>query len=146
MPSSLNSSSFSSVAPCHPTHAPSAEAMTGARAVTSPPGERRHSALPSSAVTRSTGSRLATTTKSKSPVTAFFSAVTGARRSRNAVVLGGFWVLLAVLGTACLLGVLGGTSRPELMRRAAPTHSYGALHRTVRPPGRSPPRPSWQPH
>src|SRR5215207_2099487 len=37
--------------------------MIGSNAVTRPPGDGRHSALPSGFSTRSTGSRLATTTK-----------------------------------------------------------------------------------
>jgi hypothetical protein len=40
--------------------------MTGSRAVTSPPGLGRHTVSPSGPSTRSTGSRLATTTKSRS--------------------------------------------------------------------------------
>src|SRR4051794_24022039 len=64
MPSAVKGSSSSSGAPTHPTHAPPRRCMTGTIAVTRPPGLRRHEPSPSSSITRSTGSRLATTTNS----------------------------------------------------------------------------------
>ena len=56
--------SSSSADPGQPIHAPSLARITGSSAVTSPPGERRHDAEPSGRITRSTGSRLATITRS----------------------------------------------------------------------------------
>ena len=50
--------------PDQPIQAPSLARITGSIAVTSPPGERRQSTEPSSLTTRSTGSRLATMTRS----------------------------------------------------------------------------------
>ena len=49
--------------PDQPIHTPLALRMTGSSALTSPPGLGRHSASPSGPSVRSTGSRLATTTK-----------------------------------------------------------------------------------
>src|SRR2546427_12248678 len=67
MPLSSNGSSFSSGLPVQPIHAPWWPCITGASAVTSPPGLRRHAVLPSGISIRSTGSRLATTTKELRP-------------------------------------------------------------------------------
>jgi hypothetical protein len=53
--------------PDQPTHTPSALRKTGSSAVTSPPGLGRQPASPSGPSTRSTGSRLATTTNSCCP-------------------------------------------------------------------------------
>ena len=53
--------------PGQPIQAPSLARITGSRAVTRPPGERRQPALPSGLVTRSTGSLLATITRSARP-------------------------------------------------------------------------------
>src|SRR5699024_2326746 len=66
MPSMLKGSKSSSATPVQPIHAPSGDFITGATAVTKPPGEVRHSPFSPSG-SRSTGSRLATTTKSLSP-------------------------------------------------------------------------------
>ena len=52
--------------PDQPIHAPPASRITGSSAVTRPPGLRCHSVRPSGPSTRSTGSRLATTTKLRS--------------------------------------------------------------------------------
>jgi hypothetical protein len=62
MPSSMKGSNSRSACPAQPIHAPSFAFITGSRAVTSPPGECCHEAEPSSAMTRSTGRRLETTT------------------------------------------------------------------------------------
>jgi hypothetical protein len=59
----VNGSMSSSGEPGQPTQAPRWVRITGSKAVTSPPGEVRHSTEPSGFSTRSTGSRLATTTK-----------------------------------------------------------------------------------
>ena len=64
MSSCSNGSDSSSATPAQPTQAPSARCMTGSSAVTSPPGEVRHSTLPSAWVTLSTGSLFETTTRS----------------------------------------------------------------------------------
>ena len=53
----------SSGEPGQPTQAPRCVRITGSKAVTSPPGEVRHSTDPSGFSNRSTGNRLATTTK-----------------------------------------------------------------------------------
>ena len=52
------------VSPGQPIQAPWFARMTGSSAETRPPGERRHVVVPSASTTRSTGSRLATTTRS----------------------------------------------------------------------------------
>src|SRR5690349_8995180 len=65
MPCSVNGSGASPASPAHPTQAPSRPFMTDSIAVTSPPGLVRHEELPSGSATRSTGSRLAATTRSK---------------------------------------------------------------------------------
>ena len=62
MPSASNGPSAGPAEPGHPIHTPFAARMTGSSAVTSPPGLRRHSLVPSGSSTRSTGSRLAATT------------------------------------------------------------------------------------
>src|SRR6187200_2641311 len=64
MPPSSKGSRSSSVPPGQPSQAPWLAFITGISAETRPPGERRHEALPCSSTTRSTGSRLATTTRS----------------------------------------------------------------------------------
>src|SRR5690606_38767068 len=67
MPSSLNSSTSTSGTPGQPTHAPLRARRNGSSADTSPPGLWVQRWVPSSARSRSTGSRLATTTNSASP-------------------------------------------------------------------------------
>ncbi|GAA3537464.1 hypothetical protein GCM10022419_016740 [Nonomuraea rosea] len=69
MPSCSNGSSFSSGAPCHPAQAPWRRFITGAIAVTSPPGLLRHEAAPSGSIVRSTGNRFATIRNELRPVT-----------------------------------------------------------------------------
>ena len=56
----------SSLPPDQPIQAPSLARITGSSAVTRPPGERRQDVEPSSSTTLSTGSRLATMTRSAS--------------------------------------------------------------------------------
>src|SRR5213592_4749456 len=63
-PSSSNGSTSEPVSPGQPIQAPLLARITGSSAETSPPGERRQLTSPSSSTTRSTGSRLATTTRS----------------------------------------------------------------------------------
>ena len=58
------------MSPDQPTHTPPASRMTGSSAVTSPPGLGRQLAPPSGPSDRSTGSLLATTTKSCCPAVA----------------------------------------------------------------------------
>src|SRR5688572_13387121 len=67
VPSSSNGWGSSSAAPAQPIHAPWLFRITGSSAVTSPPGLRRQVTVPSLASTRSTGSRLATTTNELLP-------------------------------------------------------------------------------
>ena len=55
--------------PGQPIQTPSLARITGSMAVTSPPGDARHSGSPSAPVTRSTGSRLATITRSAGTLT-----------------------------------------------------------------------------
>ena len=66
------------MSPGQPIQAPLFARMTGSSAETSPPGERRQVASPSSSTTRSTGSRLATTTRS-ADVRFFWLRLTPAR-------------------------------------------------------------------
>ena len=65
MPSYSNGSRPVSVPPGQPIQTPSLARITGSIAVTRPPGDARHSGSPSARVTRSTGSRLATITRSR---------------------------------------------------------------------------------
>src|SRR3954447_8154303 len=65
MPSWSKGSRPVSVQPAQLIQVPSLALITGSMAVTIPPGELRHSGLPSAPVTRSTGSRLATMTRSE---------------------------------------------------------------------------------
>ena len=67
MPAASKGPSFSSGAPGQPTQVPWLRCMTGSSAVTSPPGLARQCSEPSGSVTRSRGSRLATTTNGASP-------------------------------------------------------------------------------
>ena len=64
MLSAVKGSTVSSGTPGHPTQAPSRAARIGSRAVTRPPGAVTQVG-PVGPSTRSTGSRLATTTRSK---------------------------------------------------------------------------------
>src|SRR5690606_36701696 len=64
MPSSSNGSSSSSGAPAQPIQVPFLLRITGAMALTRPPGLRRQCGVPSAPTVLSTGSRLATTTNS----------------------------------------------------------------------------------
>ena len=64
MPSVSNGSTSSSAVPDQPIQAPSFDRMTGSSAVTRPPGEGFQRAVPSCPISRSTGSRFETTTKS----------------------------------------------------------------------------------
>ena len=64
MPSYSNGSSPLSVPPGQPIQTPLLDRITGSIAVTRPPGDALHSGSPSAPVTRSTGSRLATITRS----------------------------------------------------------------------------------
>ena len=68
MSSVSNGSGASPGDPGQPIQAPPAARITGSRAVTRPPGLARHSGWPSGPSVRSTGSRLAATTKLYSPV------------------------------------------------------------------------------
>src|SRR5665647_1069272 len=63
-PSASNGSCSRSGAPDQPTHTPPAPCMTGPSAVTRPPGDRVQLISPSEDGEKSTGSRLATTTRS----------------------------------------------------------------------------------
>ena len=62
-----NGSGEASATPGQPTQQPCCFSNTGERTETSPPGEGTHSVEPSARVCRSTGSRLATTTKELDP-------------------------------------------------------------------------------
>src|SRR5699024_9712580 len=64
MPASAKGAGASPASPAQPTQAPSRCRITESIAVTSPPGERCHSFLPSGPTTRSTGRRLAAMTRS----------------------------------------------------------------------------------
>ncbi len=63
MPLVSNGSGASPGAPGQPIQAPPAALITGSSAVTRPPGLARHSGVRSGPSVRSTGSRLAATTK-----------------------------------------------------------------------------------
>ena len=62
-PSKSKGSGAGLASPGQPTQAPPAWRTTGSSAATSPPGLARHWIWPSGSSLRSTGSRLATTTK-----------------------------------------------------------------------------------
>src|SRR6185312_1439442 len=64
---SSSPSASSPTTPGQPTHAPRRRRSSGSKAVTNPPGLRFQVVLPSGSRSRSTGRRLATTTKSESP-------------------------------------------------------------------------------
>src|SRR5688572_29811152 len=63
MPSRSGTGGAESTPPVHPIHVASRSRSTECRAVTSPPGLRRQSTVPSGSTVSSTGSRLATTTR-----------------------------------------------------------------------------------
>src|SRR5690606_30161509 len=71
IPSCSNGASSSSGAPGQPSQAPCRRCITGAIAVTSPPGLLRHEAVPSCSTTRSTGNRFATIRNVLRPTTQF---------------------------------------------------------------------------
>src|ERR1700722_14780358 len=69
-PLAVNGPGAGPASPDQPIHTPPDSRITGSSALTSPPGLGRHSASPSGPSVRSTGSRLATTTNRRRPVTA----------------------------------------------------------------------------
>src|SRR5918998_480501 len=77
MSPSTKGSISTSGTPGQPTQAPCRERRNGSSAATNPPGLAFHRCEPSGSVSRSTGNRLATTTKSASVVGVLVPSVTG---------------------------------------------------------------------
>ena len=73
--------------PARPTQAPRLRRSSGSNAVTNPPGLRFQVVLPSGSRSRSTGSRLATTTKSESPERFFFGCFRAPASARSHLCL-----------------------------------------------------------